>query len=203
MDRVNTTYDKLIYSIIYKYFGFYQDKDDLYQVGYIGLLNALNNYDKSKNTKFITYAYPYIYGEMYKLVNNDKNIKVNRETNALYLKITKVSAMLAQKLMHEPTTLEIANYLEIDENLVIDAISTSYAILDIDEKDYGYSDKTFENMALNMEIDNLNPEEYEIIKGRFKNDLSQQEIANIMGISQVQVSRKEKKILEKLKSRLI
>ena len=203
MDRVNTSYDKLIYSIIYKYFNFYQDKDDLYQVGYIGLLNALNNYDKSKNTKFITYAYPYIYGEMYKLVNNDKNIKVNRETNTLYLKITKVSAMLAQKLMHEPTPKEIAEYLEIAEELVIDAISTSYAILDIDEKDYGYSDKTFENMALNMEIDNLNPEEYEIIKGRFKNDLSQQEIANIMGISQVQVSRKEKKILEKLKSRLI
>ena len=203
MDRVNTTYDKLIYSIIYKYFSFYQDKDDLYQVGYIGLLNALNNYDKSKNTKFITYAYSYIYGEMYKLVNNDKNIKVNRETNALYLKITKVSAMLAQKLMHEPTTLEIANYLEVDEDLVIDAISTSYAILDIYERDYGYNDKTFDNMALNMEIDNLNSEEYEIINGRFKNDLSQQEIANIMGISQVQVSRKEKKILEKLKSRLI
>ncbi len=203
MDRVDNTYDKLIFSIIYKYFRFYHDKDDLYQVGYLGLLNALNNYDENKNTKFITYAYPYIYGEMYKHINNDKNIKVNKEMNSLYLKITKVMALLSQKLMHEPSTKEIAEYLEIDEKLVIDALSASYTLLDIDDRQFGYNDNNIDNIALNTELENLNYEEYEIIINRYKNDLSQQEVANMMGISQVQVSRKEKKILEKLKSRLI
>lgn len=203
MDRVDNTYDKLIFSIIYKYFRFYHDKDDLYQVGYLGLLNALNNYDENKNTKFITYAYPYIYGEMYKHINNDKNIKINKEINSLYLKITKVMALLSQKLMHEPSTKEIAEYLEIDEKLVIDALSASYTLLDIDDRQFGYNDNNIDNIALNTELENLDYEEYEIIINRYKNDLSQQEVANIMGISQVQVSRKEKKILEKLKSRLI
>ena len=203
MDRVDNYYDKLIYSIIYKHFNFYKDKEDLYQVGYIGLLNALNNYDNSIGTKFITYAYPYIYGEMYNLINHDKSIKVNRKTNSLYLKITKVSALLTQKLMHEPSIDEIASYLEIDSSLVIDALNTSYAMLDIDERDYGYNDSNLDNLVLKDEINKLNREEFTIINGRYKNDLSQQEVANIMGISQVQVSRKEKKILEKLKSKLI
>ena len=202
MDGVDITYDKLINSIIYKYFRFYKDKEDLYQVGYIGLLNALANYDSKKEAKFSTYAYPYIYGEMYKLVNSN-NIKVDRKTNSLYLKITKVMALLSQKLMHEPTTKELAEYLEIDESLVIDAIASSYTLLDIDDRQVGYNDQIIENMALNTELANLNSEEYEIISNRYKKDLSQQEVANIMGISQVQVSRKEKKILEKLKSRLI
>ncbi|MBR3523942.1 MAG: sigma-70 family RNA polymerase sigma factor [Bacilli bacterium] len=203
MDGVDITYDNLINSIIYKSFRFYKDKDDLFQAGYIGLIEAYNNYDSTKDTKFTTYAYPYIYGEMYKLVNYDKNIKINKKTNTLYLKITKVMALLSQKLMHEPSTKEVAEYLEIDEELVIDAITASAALLDIDDRQIGYDDEVIENMALNSEIERLNPEEYEIINNRYKNDLSQQEVANLMGISQVQVSRKEKKILEKLKSKLI
>ena len=203
MDGVDITYDKLINSVIYKSFRFYKDKDDLFQAGYIGLIEAYNNYDSTKDTKFTTYAYPYIYGEMYKLVNYDKNIKINKKTNTLYLKITKVMALLSQKLMHEPSTKEVAEYLEIDEELVIDAITASAALLDIDDRQIGYDDEVIENMALNSEIERLNPEEYEIINNRYKNDLSQQEVANLMGISQVQVSRKEKKILEKLKSKLI
>ena len=203
MDRLETDYDKVIHSIIYKYFRFYKDKEDLYQVGYIGLLNALNNYNKNIGTKFITYAYPYIYGEMTNLINHDKSIKVNRKMNTLYLKITKVIAILSQQLMREPSTEEIASYLEIDPNLVNDALNASYAMLDIDANEYGYNDSNLENMALNDVIDKLNREEYTIINSRYKKDLSQQEVANLMGISQVQVSRKEKKILEKLKSKLI
>lgn len=203
MDGVDITYDKLINSIIYKNFKFYKDKDDLYQAGYIGLIEAYNNYDEAKDTKFTTYAYPYIYGEMYKLVNYDKNIKINKKTNTLYLKITKVMALLSQKLMHEPSTKEVANYLEIDEELVIDAITATSALLDIDDRQIGYEDEMLENVALNTELERLNRDEYEIINNRYKNDLSQQEVANILGISQVQVSRKEKKILEKLKSKLI
>ena len=203
MDRVDASWDKLIYSIMYKYFRFYKYKEDLYQAGYIGLLSALANYDDNYDNKFSTYAYPYIYGEMVRLINSDKNIKVNRETNSLYLKITKAMALLSQKLMHEPTTDELAIYLGVSEQLVIDALSSSYAILNIDDKELGYNDQTIENIALNDEINKLNNEEYQIILNRYKNDLTQQEVANIMGISQVQVSRKEKKILEKLKSNLI
>lgn len=201
MDRVE--YDGLIYGIIYKYFKFYKSKEDLYQAGYLGLLNALNNYNENIGTKFTTYAYPYIYGEMFKQVNGDKTLKVDRQTNTLYLKITKASALLSQKLMHEPTTEEIASYLEIDEYLVINALSSSAEILNIDDKQVGYQDDLIENIALKEELKKLSCEELNIIDNRYKNDLTQSEVASIMGISQVQVSRKEKKILEKLKSKLI
>lgn len=202
MDRVEN-YDGLIYSIIHKYFNFYTYKDDLYQAGYLGLLNALNNFDHNNGTKFSTYAYSYIYGEMYKQVNNDKTVKVDRKTNSLYLKITKASALLSQKLMHEPSAQEIAVFLEIDEELVINAIYSSQEVLDIDEREVGYSDNIIDNIALEDELSKLSYEELNLIDSRYKEDLTQQEIANNLGISQVQVSRQEKKILEKLKSKLI
>ena len=202
MDRVDN-YDSLIYGIIYKCFKYYKSKEDLYQAGYLGLLQALNNYDESIGTKFTTYAYPYIYGEMFKQVNNDKSLKVDRKTNTLYLKITKASALLSQKLMHEPSIEEIAEFLEIDDYLVINALSSSAEILNIDDKQVGYQDDLIENMALNEELNKLSLEELNIIDKRYKRDLTQSEVALQMGITQVQVCRKEKKILEKLKSKLI
>lgn len=202
MDRVEN-YDGLIYGIMHKYFSFYKSKEDLYQAGYLGLLNALNNFNQDMNTKFTTYAYSYIYGEMYKQVNNDKTVKVDRKTNYLYLKITKARALLSQKLMHEPSVQEISSFLEIDEQLVINALESVIEILDIDDKQVGYSDNIIDNIALKDELNKLSYEELNIINSHFKDDLTQQEIANNLGISQVQVSRKEKKILEKLKSKLI
>ncbi len=88
-------YSKLIYSIM-KRFKNYANKDDLYQAGYIGLINAYQNYDSSYGAKFTTYAYPYILGEMYKQVCNDKSIKVGSKMNNLSLKLEKAINILAR-----------------------------------------------------------------------------------------------------------
>src|SRR5215510_7553556 len=88
--------ERLIYSIM-KYFDRYQNKEDLFQAGCIGLIEAYHRYDETHGTKFSTYAYDYILGEMRKLVREDKGIKVNRKISSLYLKIEKASILLSQK----------------------------------------------------------------------------------------------------------
>ena len=202
MDELNTEYEKLIYSIIYKKFYFFNSKEDLFKVGYIGLDKALKNYNPNVGVKFLTYAYKWIYGEMFNYVNKDRVIKQNSELTKLYLKITKIAALLSQKLMHEPTPVEIANYLEIDVELVYSALKEATAILDIDDVKTGYYDTSIDNIALHDELDRLSFDERNIIEKRYMDNLTQQETADILGISQVQVSRKEQKIITKLKKHL-
>ena len=111
----------LIYYIANK-FKNYPYKEDLYQAGRLGMIEAYKNYNANMNCKFTTYAFNYIYGEMSKLVKGDKGIKVSREISKLNLKIEKAYILLSQKLMKEPTTLEVANYLEIPEHYVSEAL---------------------------------------------------------------------------------
>lgn len=193
---------KLIYSIM-KYFYNYPNKDDLYQAGCIGLIEAYYRYKQDLNTKFTTYAYPYILGEMRKLVREDKGIKISRKISSLYLKIEKVSILLSQRLMREPSVSEIASFLEIDEDLVVEAINSTNILLDVDEIPISHHNDYMETLYLQDALDQLNDEEKNIIQNRYLNDMTQTETANIMGISQVQVSRKEQKVLQKLKKRLV
>ena len=113
-------YSKLIYSIA-SYFEGYRSKEDLYQAGYIGLITAYNNYDDSYNTKFSTYAYTYILGEMKKLVREDKGIKISRNITSLNFKIEKARILLSQKLMRIPTNQELSNFLEISLDMINEA----------------------------------------------------------------------------------
>lgn len=193
---------KLIYSIM-KYFYNYPNKEDLYQAGCIGLIEAYYRYNNEFNTKFTTYAYPYILGEMRKLVREDKGIKISRKISSLYLKIEKVIILLSQRLMREPSISEIASFLEIEEELVVEAINSTNILLDVDEIPISHHNDYVESMLLHDELEKLNCEEMSIIKNRYINDLTQTETANIMGMSQVQVSRKEQKVLQKLKKRLV
>lgn len=193
---------KLIYYIM-KYFYNYPNKDDLYQAGCIGLIEAYYNYKQDLNTKFTTYAYPYILGEMRKLVREDKGIKISRKISSLYLKIEKVSILLSQRLMREPSISEIASFLEIDEDLVVEAINSTNVLLDVDEIPISHHNDYMETLHLQEALEHLNDEEMSIIQNRYLNDMTQTETANIMGISQVQVSRKEQKVLQKLKKRLV
>ena len=194
--------ENIVYSIINKY-TYYFDKDDLYQAGCIGLIEAYYRYKQDLNTKFTTYAYPYILGEMRKLVREDKGIKISRKISSLYLKIEKVSILLSQRLMREPSVSEIASFLEIDEDLVVEAINSTNILLDVDEIPISHHNDYMETLYLQDALDQLNDEEKNIIQNRYLNDMTQTETANIMGISQVQVSRKEQKVLQKLKKRLV
>ena len=100
----------LIYSIASKFKG---DIEDLFQVGCIGLINAYKNYSSSYNTKFTTYAYPYIFGEIYQYILKNRNIKVSHDTIKLNSAINKAHDFLTQKYKREPTDIELSSFLEI------------------------------------------------------------------------------------------
>ena len=205
----------LIYSIIH-YFEGYGNKEDLFQVGAMGLIKAYKKYDPSIGTKFTTYAYPYILGEMKKLITEDKEIKINRDLSRLSTKIEKASILLTQQLMREPYIYELADFLELPEKTILEAMQSRGKVQSIDEpinqegKEITLHDTIgqIEHLsldtliALKSELENLTPFERELIERRYINNLTQSETANILGMSQVQVSRKEQKVLTKLRNRL-
>ena len=208
-------YSNLIHSLTH-YFEGYKSKEDLYQVGIIGLITAYQKFDPTLNVKFSTYAYPYILGEMKKLVREDKGIKISRNITKLNLQIEKTKIILSQKLMREPTINEISEFLEIPYNEIVEAIKTINVLQSIDEpinndgKEMTLHEMIGNNdmdlnmlLALKEELNNLTPFEKELINKRYMEDLTQSEVAKIFGITQVEVSRKEAKIKQKIKYNLV
>lgn len=206
----------LVYGIANQFRNYHQ-KEDLYQVGKMGLIKAYQNFDDTKGAKFTTYAFPYVLGEMRKLIREDKSYKVSREITKLNLKIEKAYILLSQKIMREPTSFELASYLEIDEELVNQAILSSYGVKSIDEplnqegKEVTLNDIIPNQneldidmlIALKDSLEQLNDEERFLIEKRYFHDLTQSETAKLLGINQVQVSRNEKKVLTKLRKYLV
>lgn len=208
---INST-SKMIYMIINKYFRGY-DKEDLYQVGVLGVIKAYDNYKKDHNTKFSTYAYTYIYGEIYAYTNNLKGLKLARENFSLYKKINEAKNILSQRLMKEPTIYELSSFLELDykliENIInsmknIDSLertisgdSKDLSLFDTisDEKDY----YNIDYIMLNEEINNLPEPWNQIIKLRYFEDKTQSEVASILGMNQVEISRGEAKVLKRIR----
>ncbi len=209
-------HEKLIYSIISKYKGYF-DKDDLYQVGVIGLLNAKENYNSGYNTKFSTYAYTYILGEISKYVREDRSIKVSKDILKRSKLVERTKELMTQKLMREPTILELSLYLDLDEIKIEEAISAKEYIKSLDKETneegkgvnlYDYvQDKEQaykpEVMDLNTILSSLTEEEKNLINMRYYQGYTQQETSQELGTSQVQISRKESKILNKIKDKMI
>ena len=211
LEKLISDNQNLIYAIANNYKN-YHHKEDLYQVGKLGLIKAYQNFDKSKKVKFTTYAYSYILGEMNKLVREDRSYKINKETRKLNLKIEKAYILLTQKLMHEPTISELANYLEVDEYLISQARKANYNVQSFDSfisednsltlNDVIEDKKTIDIdtlIALKSSLESLNATEKFLIESRYLNDLTQSEVANLLKINQVQVSRMEQKTLKKMR----
>jgi len=196
-------YEGLIYSIISKYPKRY-DRDDLYQVGMLGLIDAYKHYDKSYDTKFSTFAYYYIVGEVNKYIRESSSLKVSKNLIELNKKIIKTKEVMTQKLGREPSNLEIALFLEVDEKIVDEAIISNEEVSSMEEiYNIGkYDNTSVDVLDLKNEIDKLNEDEKKLILSRYYNDMTQSETSNLLGISQVQVSRNENKILQKLRSNL-
>lgn len=216
MDIINILISEnegLIYRIINKYKNYFEI-DDLYQVAVIGIIKAYNNYRQGYNAKFSSYAYPYILGEVLKYINEFRTIKTNKSMNMLYSKILKAKEILSQRLMKEPSIHEIASFLEIDESIIDevllanDKIDSLDRIISEDGKDfelynrYGYLEDGVENYPLLYELEKLSMEEKQIIISRYYEDMSQKEVGDALGMYQVEVSRKEKRILKKLKDNI-
>lgn len=214
--EIISDYEKLVYSIINKYC-FFGEIDDLYQVGMMGLLKACENYKSEYNAKFSTYAHTYILGEVLKYIRDNKALRTSRDLIKLNSRIEKTRELLSQKLMREVSNLEIANFLEVDVLLVDEAIIACNHVksLDYELNDEGkelnlYDSIVYDEKGYNSEIidlkdslSSLDEEEKKIIKYRYYDDKTQSEVSNELGMSQVQVSRKEAKILQKLRRDLV
>lgn len=209
--EVINNHKNLIYKLSH-YFEKYTNKEDLFQVGCIGLIEAYKRYDKNVGAKFSTYAYPYILGEMKRYIREDKGIKISRNITKLNLKIEKARIILSQKLMRNPSTFELSQFLEIDEYLIIEALNTINPVQSLDDelndmclydtisiKERVDKDDLIE---LKNQLKNLNVEEQKLINYRYLEDYTQSETAKKLGMSQVQVSRFEQKVLKKLKSNM-
>lgn len=203
-------YEGLVYGIIQRYTKYFE-KDDLYQAGMVGLINAYHNFDSSQGTKFSTYAYYYVLGEVRKFVREAGLVKVSSDLVKLNQSIEKVREVMSQRLGREPTTTEISLFLEVDEEKIEEA---RVATLDVRSLDYSVDEElpefynsvaafdtetTPDILDLRREIAKLPEEEKSLIIARYYEDMTQSEASRELGISQVQVSRKEGKILEKLR----
>lgn len=207
-------YSHLIYKLAHSFTG-YQSKEDLYQVGYKGLIQAYQHFNPNMGVKFSTYAYQYIFGEMSKLVREDYGVKVSRNLRKMKSQIEKVKMILSQELMHEPTDEEILNYLDISTIEFQEAIEATSLVQSFDQpmidegKELTLYDIVPSNeldietrIALKQELENLTSLERKIIEDRYLKDLSQQEVATLYGMTQVQVSREEKKIKAKIRAHM-
>ena len=208
-------YNNLVYSITH-YFENYKNKEDLYQAGIIGLIKAYKKFDPNINVKFSTYAYSYILGEMRKLMREDKGIKISRDITRLNYQIEKAKSNLSQRLCRNPSVKDLSEFLEVEESDIVEALKTVGVMQSIDEtinsdgKEMTLHDKISDNsmdlntlIAFKVELNKLTPFEKEILNKRYMDDLSQSEVASIMGLSQVKVSREEQKIKKKIKERLM
>lgn len=213
MEELIVNNSALIYSIA-KYFKDYCSIDDLYQAGCIGMINAYKNYNEELNVKFTTYAYTYILGEMKKLVGENKTLKIPRNMRILNLKIEKAKILLTQELMREPSVLELSNYLDVPPFIINDAINSSNTIYSIDKNINDEAKNTLgdiipdnenilDTVILNDLLSKLTPFEKDLIEKRYMYDYTQQELAEMYNISQVQVCRKEAKALVKMRKEYV
>ena len=209
----------LVFSIVKRFLNRGYDKEDLYQIGCIGLIKAIRKYDDSFNTQFSTYAVPLIMGEIKRFLRDDGLVKISRALKENAIKIKLAIDFYFAKNGVEPTVLELSNHLKLSEDDVVMALETLRpteslnAVINEEDKNPVYlidkisdtvnsESREFEKLVLKDLISELAPREKQIIAMRYFKGATQMKVANMLGISQVQVSRMEKKILENMRSKM-
>lgn len=204
--------DLLIYKLIAPYTK-YIDKEDLYQVAVVGLLKAYKQYKKDKNTKFSSFAYFYIQGELNEYARKAHYFNVTKEMTKLNKAITKAENFLEQKNSRKPTLDELARFLELDLATVIEVKARLSTLDSLDKEDVdqqnlyhkeGYIEQGYNEEVLDLKaaLEDLSILDQRILKERYEYGYTQKEISCKLGMSQAQVSRKEKDIITRLRSRL-
>ncbi len=198
--------EKLIYKIASKYSSYY-DVDDLYQAGCMGLIKADKKFNESHDTKFSTYAYKYILGEIIDFIRKDKNIVISEEAYDLYKKYLKIRELLYKKYEKEPSFDDICSYMEIDSKYLLRIIESIGVIKSINEDERIFdclnsNEDVDMKIMIKNEIDALDEVSKSIIDYRYYKGYSQMETAQIMGLSQSKVSREEKLILKQIKDNI-
>ena len=200
--------------------------EDLVQIGSIGIIKAIKSFDRSFNTAFSTYAVPMIIGEIKRFLRDDSMIKISRDTKKRGINIMRAKEDFKQKYNREPQTSELAAITGLSNEDIIyalDAISPVYSLQDSNiinknGRDSDGGENTLENflssetdeielatnkIALKEALGHLPEMQRELIILRYFKNLSQQQTAKFLGITQVKVSREEKKIFQKLKEMLV
>lgn len=208
---------RLVWSVVQRFINRGYEPDDLFQIGCIGLLKSVDKFDLSYDVKFSTYAVPMIIGEIQRFIRDDGTVKVSRSLKETGNKIRKVKDDLTKRFGRAPTITEIAEELEITPEEVVLAQEASRTPSSIHETVYendgdpitlldqiaDHSEaKWFDKIALQEAIRGLDERERLIVYLRYYKDQTQSEVAGRLGISQVQVSRLEKKILQQMKEQM-
>ncbi len=190
----------LIYSLSNRFYGV--EKEDLIQAGYLGLLKAYRNFDENRNVKFSTYAYGFIYGEMYETATGNRPIKINKGEMKLYKGVLKTKELLESKYNRPVSYEETCSFLNIDIALFMSILNSLSAFVSFDKTamDIPKKSNVDDMILLKESLKTLTPLEKDVIQKRYIDDLSQDETAKTLGLSQVKVSRLEKKSRDKIKN---
>lgn len=200
----------LVHSICKRFTGRGIEYDDLYQAGCIGLIKATDGFESERGLMFSTYAVPVIMGEIKRMFRDGGSVKVSRSVKELYLKVSYEKSKLEQILNREPTVNEIAEKIGVSSEEVAEAFCACQSTVSLTmEGDDGVTEKDLPSKTLEEEITDklildeafkiLDQTEKEIMVNRYYKSLTQSKTAEILNMTQVQVSRAEKKILLKLK----
>lgn len=204
----------LIWSIVRKFRGRGYDAEDLFQIGAIGLIKCIDKFDMSFDVKFSTYAVPMIMGEIRRFIRDDGMIKVSRPLKEIAARAKYTREYMTNKNGDEPTVSELAAEMGISTEELAEALDASREVESIFQTVYrsdgtpvylidrlsnDNADDITDNLALRQALTALDPKERRIIFLRYFKDKTQSETAKEIGISQVQVSRMEKKIINRMK----
>jgi RNA polymerase sporulation-specific sigma factor len=205
----------LIWSVARRFFGRGVDPDDLYQLGCVGFIKAVENFDVSFGTRFSTYAVPKIAGEIRRFLRDDGSIKVSRSLKERAQLVKNARADLEQKLGREPTLSELSDATGFDAEDIAVCENATAATDSLQREtgdegftleqilgDYGMEDKLIEHVALKEAINALPECERVAIVLRYYRGMTQDDAAKVMGVSQVQVSRLERRAVIRLRSSL-
>jgi len=205
----------LIWSIARRYFGRGVDNDDLYQIGCVGFIKAMQGFDLDYGTQFSTYAVPKISGEIRRFLRDDGSIKVSRSIKENAMAIRVARSALEQRLNREPTLSELSaeTSLSVEDIAVAETATGGTESLHRETGEDGFtleqvlSDSTgeerlIEHVALREAIDKLSEKEKKILGLRYWRGMTQDKTAKVLGVSQVQVSRLERRAVEQLRKLL-
>lgn len=209
----------LIWCIVKRFYGRGAEPEDLFQIGSIGLLKAIDKFDTTYDVKFSTYAVPMISGEIKRFLRDDGMIKVSRSLKELAYKAYFEKEKLQEKLDREPTLEELADAMDVDEGELVMAMDASgeveslhkpivqkdgneISLMDKLVEKEAQEDKVLNRMLLKELLESLEKEERQLIYLRYFANQTQTQVGKALGISQVQVSRLEKRILNYLREQI-
>lgn len=216
-DRLVNCNIRLVWSVVQRFMNRGYEPEDLFQIGCIGLLKSVDKFDLSYDVKFSTYAVPMIIGEIQRFLRDDGTLKVSRSLKEMANKVRKKKDELSKLLNRLPTVKEVAEHLGVTPEDVVFAQEANKPPASIHETVFENDgdpitlmdqiadesqERWFDKLALHEAIDGLTERERLIVYLRYYRDQTQSEVATRLGISQVQVSRLEKKILQSIRDQI-